>query len=295
MRNGGHAAGLRRGGLAALLLSLPCLAAAAELPAIGIIIDDLGDRLAEGRQAVELPGPVAMAFLPESTFTPRLAGAARAAGKEVLLHLPLAPLKGKAHPMAIRADAPDQREAMLQRALAAVPFAQGVNNHQGSALTERRADMDWLMGRLAGHSLYFVDSYTSPLSVAYASARDSGIPATRRQVFLDANPDLASVRKEFQRLVALARRTGSALAIGHPFDTTLTVLREELARLPAHGVRLVAPSELIRLQQGRAGFRSAELRLNLRLSLALAEPPSPPPAEAPFGDDVAGEAGGAGL
>ncbi|HUP91705.1 MAG TPA: divergent polysaccharide deacetylase family protein [Solimonas sp.] len=268
----------RRGRLALsmLLLALPRLVGAEQLPAIAIIIDDLGDRLGEGREAVELPGPVAMAFLPESHFTPRLAQAARSAGKEVLLHLPLEPLRGRAHPMTIsHTETTAQRDAMLLRALAAVPFAQGVNNHQGSAMTERRDEMDWLMGRLAGHGqLYFVDSYTSPLSVAYAAARDSGLPATRRQVFLDDSRQPAAIRQQFRRLVQLARRSGSALAIGHPFRETLAVLREELPNLAAYGVRLAAPSELITLQQQRAAFRIAQIRL--RLSMVLADPPPVP-------------------
>ena len=58
-------------------------------PRIAIIIDDLGYQLAAGRRALELPGPIAFAVLPETPYGRRLAMLANEAGREVLLHLPL--------------------------------------------------------------------------------------------------------------------------------------------------------------------------------------------------------------
>jgi polysaccharide deacetylase 2 family uncharacterized protein YibQ len=260
----------------ALLVLLSPAALFAQQPAVAIVIDDLGDRWSTGESAVLLPGPIAMAFLPESAFTRRLAEQAHAAGKEVLLHLPLDPLVGKAHPLSLsRAETVDQREALLVRALAAVPYAVGVNNHQGSMMTERRDQMDWLMGRLREHGgLYFVDSYTTPLSVAYDAAREQGLGATRRQVFLDAVRNREAIAKAFTRLIQLAKTNGTALAIGHPFEETLEVLRQQLPQLQAQGVQLVSPSELIRLQEHRSPIRSRQLRLRLseRLTLSRIEP-----------------------
>src|SRR3546814_6851117 len=83
--------------------------------------------------ATELPGPVACAFLPESPYTRRYADAAHAAGKEVLLHLPLQPIAAKPHPLTLVTSASDPvRDAALSRLLASVPHLDGVNNHEGS-------------------------------------------------------------------------------------------------------------------------------------------------------------------
>lgn len=268
----------RRALLGALLGWAPL--AAAQQPVVSVIIDDLGDRWSTGEQAVSLPGPIGCAFLPESAFTRRLADLAHGHGKEVLLHLPLEPLIGKAHPLALsRVISLDQREALLGRALGAVPHAIGVNNHQGSLMTERRADMDWLMSRILRRGgLFFIDSYTTPLSVAYDAARAQGLATTRRQVFLDATRNPEAIRGALARLVKLARANGSALAIGHPFEATLAVLKRELPRLEAQGVRLVAPSELIRLQESRSPIRSRVLRLRLsqRLTMGKRAPALPP-------------------
>jgi polysaccharide deacetylase 2 family uncharacterized protein YibQ len=255
--------------LGALLLSVP-LIAGAKAPAISIVIDDLGDRLAEGRMAVELPGPVACAMLPESPFTPQLAGMAQARGKEVMLHLPLQPGSGRGHPLTILDSAsPAQRDALLQRALAAVPQAVGVNNHQGSRLTSESEPMRWLMGQLRTRGgLYFVDSRTSAATQAEAEAWQQDLPTTRRQVFLDNSRGAAAVQAEWQRLLALARKNGSALAIGHPYPETLALLQREIPRLQAQGIRLVAPSALIR-EQGTSR-RQRVAAAPLRLSLAMA-------------------------
>ena len=59
---------------------------------ISIIIDDLGNSLPAGKQAVRLPGPVACAILPHTPYAVDLDEMAHRHGKEVLLHLPMEPV-----------------------------------------------------------------------------------------------------------------------------------------------------------------------------------------------------------
>jgi len=235
---------------------------------VAIIIDDLGHQGSAGRRTVELPGPVACAFLPDGPFTARHAELAHARGKEVLLHLPLEPHHGNsAHPTRITTDAGrEQLIAYLDAALAAVPHVGGVNNHQGSLLTEQSQPMAWLMSALKDHGgLYFVDSRTTQNSVAYRMARERGVPSFERQVFLDNEPDEHAIRAELQRLVARALRDERALAIAHPNTQTLRVLEQEIPRLAERGVRLVAPSELI-LRQGGHYENYAGLKISTSLN-----------------------------
>jgi uncharacterized protein len=56
--------------------------------------------------------------------------------------------------------------------------------------------------------------------------------------------------------VTEARRTGVAIAIGHPHDVTLKILAAWLAQ--DHGVRLVPVSEAIRLKTEHAAVMAAE-------------------------------------
>jgi polysaccharide deacetylase 2 family uncharacterized protein YibQ len=246
---------------------------------VAIIIDDLGEQHGPGLRAIELPGAVAVAFLPNGAFTRVQADYAHRRGKEILLHLPLQPGNGaRAHPAALRVDsAPEQMREVLRAALDAVPHASGVNNHQGSLMTERSGPMDELMRELALRpGIYFVDSRTSGSSVAYRAARAHGVPSTERNVFLDTLRGEAAVRQAFEELVVKALRNERALAIGHPYPETLKVLAEELPKLERYGIRLVTPSELIARQSGLRGpYRPLKLSPALTLATTPALPGHP--------------------
>jgi hypothetical protein len=113
--------------------------------------------------------------------------------------------------------------------------------------------MAWLMEeiRLRG-DLFFVDSYTTPQSVALKIAHEAGVPAVRRDVFLDPDHTPGTLEREFSRLKKLARRRGFAVAIGHPYPETLTLLEMELPKLSQQGFELVSISRYIELKSEKS-------------------------------------------
>lgn len=231
----------------------PAWSRTAPAPAvIAVIIDDLGNTLNEGRRAAELPGPLACAILPHTRFAVRLADACHARAKQVLLHLPMQALDDAAlGPGGVSLDMSEaQIRATVRGDLQSIPYVVGVNNHEGSLISMHPGDLAWIMQTLhqAG-GLYFVDSYTTADSLAYQIARENGVPAARRDVFLDDVNTEAAVRFQFQRLLEIARHKGFALAIGHPRPATLAVLAAELPRLAATGIELVPVSVIITRQQ----------------------------------------------
>ena len=233
----------------AILLLLASQSFAQSAPRIAIIIDDLGYQLAAGRRAVALPGPVACAILPGTPGATKLAQAAWERGKEVLLHLPLQSVRrdGAAEPGSINLDTTREAFAdIFESAMATVPFAVGVNGHRGSLLTRHPGHMAWLMEEiLRAGGLYFVDSYTTHRSVALQIASEQGVPAIKRDVFLDSDPSPETVEREFERLKALARERGLAVAIGHPYPGTLSFLERAIPSLVEEGIELVPLRELI--------------------------------------------------
>jgi polysaccharide deacetylase 2 family uncharacterized protein YibQ len=221
-------------------------------PRIAIIIDDLGYGLAAGERALRLPGPVGYAILPVTPRGKALAEKAHASGKEVLLHLPLQSAS------AMETDEPGSLLLdMTRRQFAStfaedfdsVPHAIGINSHRGSLLTRHPGHMAWLMEeiQLRGN-LFFVDSYTTPASVALKLAHEAGIPAVRRDVFLDPDHAPGTLEREFRRLKKLARQRGFAVGIGHPYAETLAMLESELPKLAGEGIELVSISRYIALQ-----------------------------------------------
>ncbi len=226
------------------------------LPAIALIIDDLGNQRVPGHAAVTLPGPVACAFLPHGPYTRELARQAHAGHKEVMLHLPMQALEDdglKPEPGVLTLEMTrKQFRSTFEQDLAAVPYVSGLNNHMGSLLTQHPGDMAWLMQEINEHGrLFFVDSRTTKATVARRLAQEYGIPNSERNVFLDNDPDPDAVRGKVRELVAMARRHGTALGIGHPYPATLEVLVDELHALGDRGVRLIPVARLIELQNDR--------------------------------------------
>jgi polysaccharide deacetylase 2 family uncharacterized protein YibQ len=172
------------------------------------------------------------------------------AGLVVLLHLPMQPdgesMRGLGPGALMEGMDPAAMERTLSADLASVPGAAGVNNHMGSALTGDAAAMRSLMALLKARGLFFVDSRTSPNTVALKEAKEEGVKAVSRKVFLDDLDDPAEIRKQIDRLVKIAVRDGDAVAIGHPRKATLATLREELPGLKEKGVSVVKISELVR-------------------------------------------------
>jgi hypothetical protein len=102
----------------------------------------------------------------------------------------------------------------------------------GSRLTTDRAAMDRLMSHLYAFGMYFIDSRTTAETVAAEAARAAGVAHASRSVFMDNERDAAVIAKQFERAVSQARATGWAIAIGHPYRETLSVLRQRLVQLP---------------------------------------------------------------
>lgn len=216
---------------------------------VAIIIDDLGGDLRTLRPVLGLDYPVSVAVLPGLPNSAEAARQAEDAGRDVLVHIPMQPhgdcMKGLGPGALMAGMGAGAIRDVVRSDLSDVPGAKGVNNHMGSLLTEDKAAMSALMDELARRGLFFVDSMTSSGSVALESAKKNGVPAARRNVFLDDADDLHEIEAQFDRMAALALRDGSAIAIGHPRPATIAVLKKRLPGLRSKGVELVGISELV--------------------------------------------------
>lgn len=236
------------------ILALPA-AAAQPAPRIAIIIDDLGNNLFAGEQVLALPGALTYAILPQLPYSAEIARRAHAAGREVMLHLPMQAIDGRSLGPGALTQAMGRSEfaRTLRASLASVPHVAGVNNHMGSLLTGDPSAMRWLMEDLACHDrLYFIDSRTDVRTLAARFAREAGLKHAERDVFLDHAQDEAEISAQFRRLIALARRDGSAIGIGHPYPETLAVLARELPLLEAEGIELVPASRLVEQERSHS-------------------------------------------
>lgn len=233
-----------------LLQGRTSLADSIDQAAITLIIDDVGNNLHSGRRAIALPGPVTYAILPNSPYSEQLAREAHRNRKEVMLHMPMDNISNRALGPSALTERMDyvRFKNTLEQAIRSIPYLKGINNHMGSRLTQRREAMNWVMETLDRHSLYFVDSRTSHASIAAQVAGEKQIPHLARDVFLDHDPRPQAIDLQFKRLIRLARRQGSAVAIGHPYPSTLGYLENVIPKLDAMGIRLVSPNGLLILR-----------------------------------------------
>jgi polysaccharide deacetylase 2 family uncharacterized protein YibQ len=221
-------------------------------PVIAICVDDLGVDIAGTHRALTLPPEVAMSFLPYAQESPRLAQRAAEQGHLVLAHVPMQAIGNRdPGPMALKPGmTAEEITSRLDWNLARVPGAVGVNNHEGSRFTADEAGLVPVMARLWERDLFFFDSRTGARSKGESVARDMGVMTAGRDIFLDDVPGEAEVKRQLQALVRQAKRTGVAIAIGHPHDATLAILKEWLEE--DHGVTLVPLDEAMRLKASRA-------------------------------------------
>jgi len=214
---------------------------------VALVIDDLGRSLGDVRGLEALGVPLSYAVLPFESKTREVVAALRRNDREILCHLPMQPVNG-ANPgpgALLRSMSPEELVAATRAALQAVAGATGVNNHMGSSFTTDRQAMRTVLGELDRHGLFFLDSRTSGKSVGYAQARALGLPAAKRQVFLDGDPNPEVIRRQFRQLLAAARQRGAAIGIGHPHPETLAILAEEVPRAGALGYEFVPVSYLL--------------------------------------------------
>ncbi|MGH9713408.1 MAG: divergent polysaccharide deacetylase family protein [Candidatus Acidiferrales bacterium] len=216
---------------------------------LAIIIDDFGYDRSAADTLLALPFPLTVSVLPHLPLSTEVAEEAFRRGDQVLLHLPMESESDGAKPedveLRVGMNSGQVAEA-LAGMLDSVPHVSGVNNHQGSRATADPALMQALMPALRQRGLFFIDSRTTPATVAFDTAQRDGVRAASRKIFLDDTPNREAILAQLDQAARDAVRDGSAVAIGHPHPATIAALREEVPRLEAHGIRLVFASDVVR-------------------------------------------------
>lgn len=236
------------------LISVMAGVSPANAGTIAIIIDDIGYSYSSGKQVANLHPGLTLSILPDTENAVQLSDYAQNKGREIMLHLPMQSTTGHHASEAATLNL-DQSEGEFKASvydyLSRFPGVSGVNNHMGSLLTRHPGHMGWLMETLNEYpSMYFVDSRTHAATVAAQVAREYAIPSSQRDVFLDNDKESRSaIRQQIRLLGKLATRNDFALGIGHPYRTTISVLREEIPRLLRQGHTIVPVSEYIALKE----------------------------------------------
>lgn len=218
-------------------------------PRMVIVMDDIGRDLGYVRELLRIDLPVTLSILPGEPYASRSAILAYRQGREVLIHIPMEPqgypaINPGEDALFVRYSAREIRRR-FQGYLERVPYAVGGNNHMGSAFTQSRQGMAVVLKEMKREGLFFLDSVTTGQSVALEEARAVGVPATRRDVFLDNEQEVEAIVRQIRQLTKVVLEKGQAVGICHPYPETLEALRREAAAIRAKGIEVVPLSELI--------------------------------------------------
>lgn len=232
---------------APMIVPRPSAAKRGTRPRIAVVIDDLGLNARRTRRLINLDGPLTLAFLPYGYNLRHVTEEAVSRGHEIFLHLPMEPLGDEnPGPNALLEDLKSEEfERRMVWAFEQVKGIKGFNNHMGSRLTANPLAMERVMAEARKRKLLFLDSRTARGSVAFSTAEKFGVPAESRDIFLDHDSSAENIVRQFGKVERIARRSGQAIAIGHPYDTTYTVLKTWLKDAAERGYEVVPVSILI--------------------------------------------------
>ncbi len=224
-------------------------AQAPKIPRLAFIIDDIGYAELLAEQLHDLGIPLTAAVIPSAPFARSEAEKIHQFGLEVIIHLPMQPQNPANHcprdQFILIDSTPAEMMALIQNAQLIVPYARGLNNHMGSLITSNPEAMRRVLDLVKKAGLFFVDSKTANDTVAFRLARKMNIKTVIRDVFLDDEQNYDYSSAQIKRLVDLARKNGRALAIGHPFESTLAALRDAIPWLKQQKVEIVFVSQLL--------------------------------------------------
>ena len=192
-------------------------------PRIALIIDDIGFSLRRAERFLQADIPITFSVLPRRCRSVESAMALHAHGHEIMLHQPMEPCSTAVDPgpgAIFVEDQPERIHHVVAENIATLPHVIGVNNHMGSKYTQQPKKMGQALAVLKNRGLFFVDSLTTGQSAAYTCAREMGLSAKRRDLFIDNHREVSAVIFQLKRLRNLACRHGSAIGIGHPRPAT---------------------------------------------------------------------------
>lgn len=227
----------------------------AKPPYVAIVLDDAGLDRRNTARAMKLPGPITFSFMSYAGELAEQSAAARAAGHEVMLHLPMEPLDLQRHNPGPNALLLGLDDAELKRRLAwnlnRFDGYVGVNNHMGSRFTTHAARMNLVLEEIGKRQVFWLDSLSGPRSVGAETARRAGIDAAERDLFLDDERS-PGIEHEIAAMERIARARGDVIAIGHPHGATLTALEKWAATAKERGFSLVPVSTVLLRRQQQA-------------------------------------------
>lgn len=209
-------------------------------PRIAIVVDDVGGTSGPLEKWLAIDAPISFSVMPHVSLADVLAWRLYQSGYAVMMHIPTEnqlpnSFSGKGQLSVGMSE--KTIFSTLDGDLATVPFAKGINNHQGGRGCDDLALMTGMCRWAESRGLYVVDSSSSFHDQVTEATRALGMPTRKNQVFIDHENDPERIRGAMRRLAEIAGKDGTAIGICHwNRPNTATVVGEMVRALKRQGV-----------------------------------------------------------
>jgi polysaccharide deacetylase 2 family uncharacterized protein YibQ len=221
---------------------------------VAVVIDDFGNGMDGTEEILDLAVPLTVAVMPFLPTTKADAWLAHKKGHEVIVHLPMQPIRGKKSwlgPGAITTDlADDEVRNRVKAAIDDVPFAIGISNHMGSKATSDERIVRILVEVCKEKGMMILDSRTTDKSLIGKFAKQMAVPYAENQLFLDDIYTVSHISKQMAKLEKLLHSQDQCIAIGHVGPSgkkTAQVLESSIPSMQKIA-RFVPVSKLMRIE-----------------------------------------------
>lgn len=216
------------------------------------VIDDAGMNAEYTKRYASLPFPLTIAVLPKLLHSKDCAYIVRSSGKELILHQPMQSLNHNLDPGPgkISVDMSfSQISSIINENLAEIgPGVKGLNNHEGSEVTEDVLRIGAVLDVCLENKIYFLDSRTTANTKAPQAALERDMTIFEKSgPYIDNIVSREAMLKEIYKSLEAANKNGSAIVIAH-VDKSAEILPKLLEQMYPYllkaGYRFATPSTL---------------------------------------------------
>lgn len=212
------------------------------------VFDDAGHNVSQLKKFLALPFPITIAILPKLEYSKESGQLIRSSGKEAILHQPMQSVNLKINPGpgAIKPEmSVTEIQALLKSNISEVGPVAGLNNHEGSLITEDETRIGAVLETANQMGMYFLDSRTSSQTRVPQAAMSMGYGYYQRDIFLDNQKTKENIISELKKGLVIANKKGHAIMIGHIWSADILpgVLNEVYPILKSKGYRFATVSK----------------------------------------------------
>lgn len=187
-------------------------------PKIAVMFDDGGQNIVQLKKVLELKFPITVAVMPGLAHSKESGALVRKSGNELFLHQPMQAVNLKVNP-GPRAIGPDMTvleiNSLLKENISEVGPVSGINNHEGSLITEDETRIGAVLQTCDELGISFMDSRTTSQTRVPQAAMSMGYGYYQRDIFLDNEKTRENIIAEVKRGLSIANKKGYVIMIGH--------------------------------------------------------------------------------